>query len=90
MIKLTDNQLKDLTQKFLDHENLCDASLAQSQDCINLRIEIDSLFEKYRIEFCAHNCAILGSKRYAKYKIVDIDKLISNYEYKKLISQNNI
>ena len=78
-----------LKNSLLYWENECDAGRAQSADVKGALNTAKRIFKENGYEFCAHNAAILGSKRYAKDKIHGIDVLITEYQYKLLRSVND-
>ena len=73
-----------LRNSFMYWENECAKGRAQCDDVKGALKTVKRLFKKNGYEFCDHNAAILGSKRYAKYKIEGVDVMITELEYKKI------
>jgi hypothetical protein len=77
------NIIENLKNTMMYWEKQCDAGRAQSIDCMSSLKNMERLFEESGYEMCAHNAAILGSKRYEKYKIEGINFMLTKKEYKK-------
>lgn len=78
------NQLADI---FKFYETECEGGRAQGMPAKGALKTIQRLFKENGYEFCAHNAAILGSKRYAKDKIEGIDKMLTTIEYNKIMKE---
>lgn len=68
-----------------EYEEYCNAGRAQSDVAKHWLLEMIDWFDSSIYEFCGHNAALLGFKRYDKYKFEDIDHLVTKDEYKKMI-----
>jgi hypothetical protein len=83
---MTNLLIEKLKISLLNWESGCHAGRAQSDDVREELKNAQQLFKQIGYEFCAHNAAILGSKRYAKYKIPSIDVMITESEFQKINS----
>ena len=88
LIKIPEEIKKHLSELIIQREQLLDSGRAQCDESLTLRKRIDAILNKFNIEFCSHNFAILGSNRYKKYKYPSIDFLITNEQFKNLEKEN--
>jgi hypothetical protein len=71
-----------IQQNITEYEILCDAYQAQTARAKGLLKAIQNQCDYMGVEYCSHNLALLGSKRYAKYR-EDRDTLITKNEWAK-------
>ena len=71
----------DIKEVITTYELLCSQGRAQCEEAKEAKSEIRSYFARNGLEFCSHNWAILGSKRYASEKNQTINRLVSITEY---------
>ncbi len=76
-----------LGKVIIEYEELCQGGRAQSEEAKSLLGLRKLLFKGLGLEECAHNAAIFGSKRYAKYKFKDVNIAITPLEYKELMEK---
>lgn len=88
-IKITENEISELSKLVISREQELDFSRSQSDDVKQMKEDILNLFKKHKIEYCSHNLAILGSQRYKKYKFEGVDTLINKRQYNKLSAQES-
>ena len=77
----------DIQTEIKSYEALCDCGQAQHQDAQASQIKIKNFLEFRGYEYCSHNLAILGSKRYACYRNKNLKRCITKSEWKKLSDQ---
>ncbi len=84
MIKLTNEITAYLSDLLTIFERQADLGRVNSDNVMPVKMKFRAILKKYNIEYCSHNLAILGSQRYKKEKLFDIDCLLSVSEYKKI------
>lgn len=89
LINIPDEVKKHLSDLIVKREAILEEGRAQSNESQVLRMRIDAILEKYNIEFCSHNFALLGSNRYKKWKIDKIDFLITKEQFEKLVVEES-
>ncbi len=72
----------DLPELITKYEKLCNQNYAQSREAKGLRKAIENKLAYRGLEYCAHNMACFGSKRYARYKNPTLDRPVTCREYR--------
>lgn len=94
-IKLTksivhdETAMAELSKLVIERERELDLGRSQSDDVKRMGAQINEIFYKYGIEYCAHNLAILGSDRYKKYKFEGIDFLLTQRQFNYAVMKLN-
>jgi hypothetical protein len=77
--------MENILKSYIDeYEALCNSCRADTDKGYILMGNIRSLFKKIGIEFCAHNAAFLGWKRYEKYLNKNLNRFVTIQEYRML------
>jgi hypothetical protein len=76
-------KLQELSSLIKEWEWLMDLGMALSDYTITIRNRVTKEFQKLDMAFISHNFALLGSKRYQKYKIKGRDSFVSIIEYER-------